>query len=282
MEEKRAALKRLRVWQCVKVLLIFLGLFGIQMIAFMVCSVAYLVLYFMRKGTDNYMSSVDELSKMMMYDSDLLMFVSALSALLAMIWCGILYYRSTWRVEKNNYRAVFSPNNILGIIAVGVGGCIFFSVILSIISSLLPSAFNNYSQLMDNLTQGTPALSYLYVILIGPVSEELIFRGAMLDRFRIAFPLWLAIILQALLFGIYHMNVIQGTYAFFLGAVLGLICYKAGSIFASMIAHCLFNLTSFVLSEVKSDNVIWLLFFVSIVVFAAGIFYFLKVDEKQP
>lgn len=277
MDNSQAMLRRLRVWQCVKVLLIFIGIFLIQMLSSMVCTVIYIAAYIGREGMEKYLSSVSEMPLKIASDTDFLLSVSALSAFAALIWCGILYYRSTWRVEKNDYRAVFSTKNVLGIVAVGAGGCVFLSVLVTLISYLIPSAFESYSELMGNLTDGNPVLTYLYVLLIGPVSEELIFRGAMLDRFRTAFPLWLAVILQAFLFGVYHMNLIQGTYAFGLGALLGLICYKTGSIFASILTHCIFNATSYALSAVESEVILMLLFVISIAAFTAGVYYFVRV-----
>ena len=52
------------------------------------------------------------------------------------------------------------------------------------------------------------------------------------------------------MFGIYHMNLVQGIYAFVLGAVLGLVRVSVGTIFASIGTHIIFNATSYVLQLV--------------------------------
>ena len=52
----------------------------------------------------------------------------------------------------------------------------------------------------------------LYSVLIGPVCEELIFRGLTLKYAKRAMPFWVANFLQALLFGVFHMNMIQDVY----------------------------------------------------------------------
>jgi hypothetical protein len=121
------------------------------------------------------------------------------------------------------------------------------TLLLNVLAAMLPHAFEAYSELMEPLMDGSVRLTVLYVLLIGPVSEELIFRGALLDRFHLAFPFLAANALQAALFGIYHMNLTQGVYAFCLGFVLGLIRYVTGSILANMLAHILFNATSYAL-----------------------------------
>ncbi len=60
----------------------------------------------------------------------------------------------------------------------------------------------------------------LYVCLFGPVAEELLFRGIVL-RTLAPYGKKLAILVSALLFGLFHGNLLQTPYAFVLGLVLG-------------------------------------------------------------
>lgn len=64
-----------------------------------------------------------------------------------------------------------------------------------------------------------PAM-FLYVCVLGPVAEELLFRGLLL-RTLAPFSKKLAIFASALLFGLFHGNLLQTPYAFVLGLVLG-------------------------------------------------------------
>ena len=82
---------------------------------------------------------------------------------------------------------------------------------------------------------------FIYAVILGPVCEELVFRGVTMRLVRRALPFWAANLMQAVLFGIFHMNWIQGIYAFVLGLVLGWICEKGGSIYFSMFFHILIN-----------------------------------------
>ena len=88
---------------------------------------------------------------------------------------------------------------------------------LSLLTAVFPQAFQNYTKLMSNFESGNMILTLGYAVLIGPVSEEMIFRGAIFDRVYTVFPFWKANIIQAVLFGVYHMNIVQGLYAFCLG-----------------------------------------------------------------
>jgi membrane protease YdiL (CAAX protease family) len=68
----------------------------------------------------------------------------------------------------------------------------------------------------------TSVVGVIYIVLIGPVVEEIVFRGAIL-RHLMPYGVNFAIVTQALLFSLYHMNFYQSLYAFFLGLVLGYI-----------------------------------------------------------
>lgn len=66
---------------------------------------------------------------------------------------------------------------------------------------------------------------FLYSSILGPIAEEIIFRGFVmrgLERHGKKF----AIIVSALLFGAYHGNLIQGLFAFAVGLVLGYVAME--------------------------------------------------------
>lgn len=100
--------------------------------------------------------------------------------------------------------------------------------------------FNTY---MQNATIINTIVISIQVIIIGPVIEELIFRkilfGKLLEKFSNR-PIK-AIVYSALIFGIVHLNIIQGVAAFGGGIILGLIYYYTKSIKATIFAHILNN-----------------------------------------
>ena len=216
-----------------------------QVFAYMVC-VGGTMLY----GLITNQRTTALLENLMQANTDngtFMILISAVSALLSGIWCGVLYIRSDWREHPFSYRKAFSVKNVLAIAGAGAGGCVVLTFLLTGLAVVIPQAFSSYNHVMNQLTDKDIWLTVLYVLLIGPVSEELIFRGAILDRLYLAFPFWTANLLQALLFGIYHMNLVQWIYAFVLGAVLGLVRVSTGTIFASIGTHIIFNATSYVL-----------------------------------
>lgn len=107
---------------------------------------------------------------------------------------------------------------------------------------IVPSknVFNTY---MQNATIINTIVISIQVIIIGPIIEELIFRkillGKLLEKFSNR-PIK-AIVYSALIFGIIHLNIIQGVAAFGGGIILGLIYYYTKSIKATIFAHILNN-----------------------------------------
>lgn len=61
---------------------------------------------------------------------------------------------------------------------------------------------------------------FLYVGFIGPLAEELIFRGFVLRKLEPLGKKW-AILLSAFTFGLFHGNIIQLPFAFLVGLILG-------------------------------------------------------------
>ncbi len=272
---------RLQIMITIKALLIFFGVILVQVASATLCVLGYYLVNAV--SGEAYVDTIRKLYYMTENGSTFLMILSVISASISFIWCAILYRRSSWRDDSIDYHKVFSVNNTAFIFASGIGGCVVLTTLLSILMSLNPSIFTNYNQVMENLDMSKGVLTILYVIIIGPISEELIFRGAIFDRFRTAYPFWIANALQALLFGVYHMNLIQGLYAFLLGMLLGMIAYATGSILASIATHIIFNATTYLLQAAALNGgiVFFVLLLISIIVLFLGVRYYINMCLKK-
>ena len=91
-------------------------------------------------------------------------------------------------------------------------------------------------------------------VLIGPFSEEVLFRAVIFSRFDKLIPVWASVIVGALFFGIYHGNIMQGSYAFVMGAVMCLTLHYGGSLLYPLVFHMIANLISNLCFEFKSVN----------------------------
>ncbi len=202
-------------------------------------------------------------------------------ALLVVTVFGLWYYikyNGEYRVAP---KKIFHPLSLFGLLLLIPGGQFVTSYIVSFTSLLFPKWLENYERLIEDagLTGSISILMIFYGIFVGPVAEELIFRGVTMRQAQKCLPFWAANIFQALLFGAYHMNMMQGVYAFFVGLLLGFICRRA-KIHNSILFHILFNAWGLLLPGLLNftmTNTIAILILLSTVVsFTGGIlcFYF--------
>ena len=199
---------------------------------------------------------------------------------------GIWYYRSYGGNFLPNIKKTFHPLQLLGIVFLVPGTQFFSSILITIASSIFPSWLVAYEQLLENAGMGEDIslLMIIYSVCLAPISEELIFRGVTMGIAKKAFPFWAANLIQAILFGVFHMNMIQGIYAASLGLFLGYVCEKGGSIYLAMIFHFLFNLwgtTSAEWLNVEDPALISAIIYGGTIVgLSAGIFFFQRGTKK--
>lgn len=166
--------------------------------------------------------------------------VTAISGIVFYFW----YCFETTVYNIGRIRDLLRLKSISLLILLGIGCQLFFSGIMSLIKPFFTGAFSEYSNIMKNLTAGNWLIVLLLMIFIAPVSEELIFRGVVFHRANKLFGFACANIMQALLFGLYHGNLVQGIYAALIGLILGAVCYKFRTIYASILLHMIINASS--------------------------------------
>ena len=135
----------------------------------------------------------------------------------------------------------------------GIATQVAASVLLTFVLGFMPDVADSYNQNVSNLLTMTPMM-LLYVCVLAPISEELIFRGAVYGILRRVAPFIVANIFQALVFGIYHGNLVQGIYAFLLGMFIGWVMHLSGSLVCVMILHMSINLSGIVVSEIIPEE----------------------------
>lgn len=164
---------------------------------------------------------------------------------------GLWYYHSLGGEYLPKVSRTFSIMQIAGVAILVPGMQFVSSYLVSLVSIAFPQWLKQYEDLIESAGLDTsitiPML--LYSVILAPIGEELIFRGTTMHLARRALPFWLANLMQAFLFGFFHMNWIQGIYAFVLGLILGFVCEKGGSIYYSILLHILFNFWGTVISD---------------------------------
>ena len=106
--------------------------------------------------------------------------------------------------------------------------------------------FSNAVQ--EQLFAGQAMVQLLGLGMLVPLAEELIFRGLIYTRIRKRIPAGAAIFFSALLFALFHGNVIQMIFAFPLALILAGLYERSGWFACPLAFHMGANLTAVVLN----------------------------------
>lgn len=221
-------------------------------------------------------------------DSDFSTVLMIIYSLILICSYGIWYYHSCGGNFLPNARKIFQPCKLVGVLLLVPGMQILSGYLISVLAAIFPSWLEAYEKLLEaaGLDETITFAMLVYSVFLAPVGEELIFRGVTMRIARRHFSFWFANLLQAFLFGLYHMNMIQGCYAFCLGLILGYVCERGGSIYYSMFLHFLFNIWGTLISTHLSygNTPLSFVFFliVAVVLTVSGISIFRVGMRKKP
>lgn len=133
-----------------------------------------------------------------------------------------------------------------GITAVLVIIALGFSILGSYVSGILGGLLSLFdvTAKMPEFSQPTDPLgvviSLIVIAVVPALMEEFAFRGVILGSLR-RFGDGFAIVISALLFGMFHGNFVQIPSAFIMGLALGYITVSSGSMWPAIIAHFINN-----------------------------------------
>jgi membrane protease YdiL (CAAX protease family) len=122
---------------------------------------------------------------------------------------------------------------------------LFIALLISLgISSFFKMAPEENPLLNVFSIEGRPWLLFYFVLcicIIGPIVEELFFRGFLYPALRKKVGSILSIFLSAALFSLLHMTFVGFLPIFFLGILLAYIYEKSGSLLPSITIHIIHN-----------------------------------------
>ncbi len=96
---------------------------------------------------------------------------------------------------------------------------------------------------VDLTSPWSNVLLYTYACIIGPVLEELLYRGFLLHSLR-KYNERMAIFISALIFGLMHENYQQFILGFLIGIPLAIVTIKCSSLIPAIITHIFVNTTA--------------------------------------
>lgn len=166
-----------------------------------------------------------------------------------------------------------SPVTFLWIVILIFAAVHLTSIIMAGIAVLLPEQMEQYTDMIEQ--SGITDYSIIWVlssVILPPLAEEIIFRGLIFTYLKKAgIGMLLANLIQAVLFGVFHMNLIQGIYAALLGFLFGYLTCRYESLIIPVVCHGVYNLFGSLLLDLEyrllPDYIIGMFIFGSIPLF---------------
>lgn len=158
---------------------------------------------------------------------------------------------------------------VIGVLGTAVGLNLLFEVVG------ITNASESFKQTAAEQYSAAFLVGLLVNGLIAPFAEELIFRGTVYNRLKKNQKYPIAILVSALCFGIYHSNIVQGSYAFLLGCVIAWLYESFGHFYVPVIAHILSNVAAYLLTMTGAFGLLaanWWVCVVFLLVGAAGLY----------
>lgn len=131
--------------------------------------------------------------------------------------------------------------------------CAAAGAVLSLVSGFLLNVFNgaDYGMVNENLLTGSVWLEFFVLLFASPLLEELFFRGVFYQRLKELVSPAAAALGSAVFFGLYHGNLSQGIYGFFMGLFLAYSMEKCRTVKAPVVMHAAANLAALVFSAMN-------------------------------
>lgn len=138
------------------------------------------------------------------------------------------------------------PKNYALLGAATVGFVIGINVFCELIQ--LTSKSEAYTRVMEDQYSAALLVGLICYGVITPIAEEVLFRGVVYNYLRRFWNVKLGILISALVFGAYHMNVVQGVYAFLMGCLLAYAYEYFGSFKIPVLMHIAANVLVYILT----------------------------------
>ena len=125
------------------------------------------------------------------------------------------------------------------------------TIVMEFLSAIL--GYNPMNSLDSVVANSNIWVNLLFLVVVAPVGEELVFRKLIIDRTH-KYGCLVSAMFSGIVFGLMHGNLYQCFYAFALGLLLGYLYYSTGKLYLTMGIHAVINLISGVLAGLLSEN----------------------------
>ena len=161
----------------------------------------------------------------------------AIGFLILLFWKKPRYFRN----EIFAKGAPMKAGSFFAILCIFISGQMVFQVLTTGLEFGLNCFGYTITKGLESLQANSDNFSmFLYGSILAPITEEILFRG-FVQRSMLPFGKKLAILVSALTFSLFHVNLIQIPYAFVVGLVLGYVAAEYNILWA-MVLHMINNL----------------------------------------
>jgi len=195
-------------------------------------------------------------------------------------------------VRKYPFRETFRWQRVNGAVllvsgVIGVGLSIVIDELDTLIQILIPMPEELYQAMREFLlfdTMGELAIIVVATVVVASFAEEMLFRGFFQGALEKMTDVTKAVLVTAFVFAFVHFNPWWFVEILILGVCLGVLVWRSGSIFPSVIVHGVNNALSVLLINTGSDTLgwyrfkghvspIWLILGLGCIVFGFRVFY---------
>lgn len=166
------------------------------------------------------------------------------------------------------YVALGAPSvrNLAGAIGAGLGLRYIFMILVALLLRE-SAALQEYNSHMEQIVSDNIWVVLLTVVLVAPVVEEIVFRGALFRALERSIHPWAAILIPSVLFALAHTDPVQMGYTFVLGMIFAFVRARSGKLLPCVFMHIAFNGANFL--QFQSGSV-WIPPFWLVLVLTAG------------
>ena len=195
----------------------------------------------------------------------------------------ILYF--IYKKDKKTYPKVEKKCNnkllIYGGLLVLVFG-IASGYLMELLKYLFPKFGSGYEEVEIMISSTNIFIVFISTCLLAPIVEEIMCRGLILNNLLSKKSILFSILISSIIFGVIHLNLLQGLNAFILGISLSIVYIKTRNLYACMLGHFLNNIISIIPEFISLSTVVYDIINIVIVILCIyPIIKFFKEDNTR-
>ncbi len=204
--------------------------------------------------------------------------VAIMNALAFAIAGGVIWKQTLpqlIRAKEDMYLSHLRPLDMKAYIALvftSFGAILGLNVLLELTG--VTTKLEAYQYMLTDAYSASLAVGLVCTGVIIPIAEELLFRGILFNILKRRTKLRIAILLSAVFYGFYHMDYVQGVYAFIIGFLLAYAYEYFGTFWMPVLLHILSSVISYLITYtaiVKSPLYSWPICILCVVFALVGI-----------